>query len=245
MYFSSRLVCGFLSIVMFAFVCKPAMGADVAQESLIGFSPDGRYFAFEEYGIQDGSGFPYSNLYIVDLIKDVWVADSPYSKLLKIDLAPLKAARAVTRLKAKPSLLDLDINMPGTVLYARGLGELRSPDISITVNIPNPSHPLTGEPQHTFVLSLTNEDLAGKSDCPDRPVGFRLVQNLDGFNTELHRDSNIPSSRGCVIDYRISRIIAPSIPTKANFAVALISVFRYGFEGTDRRFIAVPVPLPR
>ena len=32
--------------------------ADIASVRPIGFSSDGAVFAFEEYGIQDGSGFP-------------------------------------------------------------------------------------------------------------------------------------------------------------------------------------------
>ena len=48
----------------------PASAGDRAQFNPIGFSEDGRYFAFEEFGIQDGSGFPYSNTFIIDLPAD-------------------------------------------------------------------------------------------------------------------------------------------------------------------------------
>ena len=50
------------------FSAAPALAGDAAQFDPIGFSEDGRYFAYEEYGIQDGSGFPYATIYLVDLI---------------------------------------------------------------------------------------------------------------------------------------------------------------------------------
>ncbi|MBN9059609.1 MAG: DUF2259 domain-containing protein, partial [Rhizobiales bacterium] len=43
-----------------------AMAGDFAERSILGFSPDGGRFAFEEFGIQDGSGFPYSNIFVLD-----------------------------------------------------------------------------------------------------------------------------------------------------------------------------------
>ena len=55
----------------------PALAGDRALFQPIGFSADGRYFAFEEYGVQDGSGFPYSNTYILDLPADKWVNGTP------------------------------------------------------------------------------------------------------------------------------------------------------------------------
>jgi predicted secreted protein len=35
--------------------------------STIGYSPDGRYFAYEEFGTHDGSGAPFAEITIVDL----------------------------------------------------------------------------------------------------------------------------------------------------------------------------------
>ena len=43
-----------------------ARAGDVAELEILGFSDDGGVFAFEEYGVQDGSGFPYANRYYID-----------------------------------------------------------------------------------------------------------------------------------------------------------------------------------
>ena len=58
---------GMLALVM------PVLAGDRAQLDLIGYSADGSYFAFEEFGVQDGSGFAYSSIYVVDLVDDSWV----------------------------------------------------------------------------------------------------------------------------------------------------------------------------
>ena len=59
-------------------VATPALAGDRALIDFIGFSADARYLAFEEFGVQDGSGFPYSNIYILDLPADKWAGGSPF-----------------------------------------------------------------------------------------------------------------------------------------------------------------------
>ena len=43
-----------------------AEAGDYADRTILGFSPDGSTFAFEEFGVQDGSGFAYANIYMID-----------------------------------------------------------------------------------------------------------------------------------------------------------------------------------
>ncbi|MGQ3280698.1 MAG: DUF2259 domain-containing protein, partial [Shinella sp.] len=40
-----------------------ASAGDFSTFQTLGFSPDGKVYAFEEFGVQDGSGFPYSTVY--------------------------------------------------------------------------------------------------------------------------------------------------------------------------------------
>jgi predicted secreted protein len=59
------------STAVWAAVCitasTPVRSSDLAVFNLIGFSESGRYLAWEQYGVQDGSGFPYCNLQLLDL----------------------------------------------------------------------------------------------------------------------------------------------------------------------------------
>nr|WP_272210755.1 DUF2259 domain-containing protein [Marinicella sp. W31]MDC2876669.1 DUF2259 domain-containing protein [Marinicella sp. W31] len=41
-----------------------ATAGDFATFTPLGFSDDGSVFAFEEFGVEDGSGFPYSNIFL-------------------------------------------------------------------------------------------------------------------------------------------------------------------------------------
>jgi predicted secreted protein len=53
---------------------SPCFSYELAQFRFIGFSDDGRYLAWEEYGIQDGTGYPYCTISIVDIAGDSVVA---------------------------------------------------------------------------------------------------------------------------------------------------------------------------
>ena len=59
------------------FAAGPAAAGDAAELGILGFSADGGVFAFEEYGIQDGSGFPYSSIFIIDTAKDAFIPGTP------------------------------------------------------------------------------------------------------------------------------------------------------------------------
>jgi hypothetical protein len=55
----------------------------------------------------------------------------------------------------------------------------------------------------------------------------------------------LPSSRGCTLDYRIYAVVEPygeyyGINFNAR-RVAIIASYPFGFEGVDRRFLAVPI----
>ena len=55
----------------------------------------------------------------------------------------------------------------------------------------------------------------------------------------------LPSSRGCTLDYRIYAVVGPfSEYYGVDFTarrVAIIASYPFGFEGVNRRFLAVPI----
>jgi predicted secreted protein len=46
------------ALLLIGLLSNPALAGDTAELNILGFSADGNVFAFEEYGVQDGSGFP-------------------------------------------------------------------------------------------------------------------------------------------------------------------------------------------
>ena len=70
----------FLAAIGLFFVSTlPSAGGDTASIEILGFTADGSVFAFEEYGIQDGSGFPYSHRFYIDTATDRFLATRRYA----------------------------------------------------------------------------------------------------------------------------------------------------------------------
>ena len=101
------------AIAALALAGSAALAGDYAELEALGFSPDGRTFAFEEYGIQDGSGFPYSNIYVIDTASDNWVAGTPIRVRNDNEATPLQQTRKTARAKAQPILQARQVGEPG------------------------------------------------------------------------------------------------------------------------------------
>lgn len=235
---SALLAASLLSIGLAA----PAVAGDRAGFNALGFSADGRYFAFEEYGIQDGSGFPYANIYAIDLPADKWVNGAPFTVRLDADDASLAAARQQAMELAGAALDKLSLTAPAELIAHIGDGE---PDDGQVLSFGTPGYGL-GEPQNVRTLSLDSFPLAATgipcSDYTEQPTeGFAL--QLDGV--EIYRDMALPKSRGCALGYRLHAVVTPFQGGLQDPAtVAIVSVYPFGFEGPDRRFIAVPIDQP-
>lgn len=227
-----------------ALLATPAAAGDRALIDFIGYSADGRYFAFEEYGIQDGSGFAYSDVYIVDLPVDKWMYGSPYhaqASEAEPD-RPLGEVRAEARGKAADKLDEVGISEPVHLIALNGDGE---PGDGLTLQFGAVGYG-PGELQSTHTLSLEIFDASSPLDCVtwlgEAPKGYALTLAGEGESRELHRDAGaLPRSRGCPVTYRIYGVAARHQAGTLDDAVAIVSVYPFGFEGPDRRFLAVPL----
>ena len=54
-----------------------ASAGDMASLDILGYSRDGSVFAFEEFGVFDGSGGAYSNIYFIDIKADRFLPGTP------------------------------------------------------------------------------------------------------------------------------------------------------------------------
>ena len=220
-------------------LATPALAGDRAQFHPIGFSEDGRYFAFEEYGIQDGSGFPFSNTYIIDLPADKWASGGPYRVTHHDETVPISELRSLAAKDIAGRLEKFGIEYPASIIALNGDGE---PDaLAPSLRFGTPGYGLDPV-QDERVLELEVFDLPSAENCAvidDATKGFALT--LDGV--ELTRDEDtVPKSRGCVMDYRLYAVVRPAdFGGLVTPGVAIVSVYPYGFEGPDRRFIAVPL----
>jgi predicted secreted protein len=221
----------------------PAMAADRALAEIRGYSEDGRYFAFEEFGVQDGSGFAYSTYYMIDLSQDRWVVGTPVQDMAESEDITLDAIRKRAAGDAASRLDDLGITVPAEVAAAIGDGAVDTEGKSLSFGLPRYSAP--GSVLGKYTLSLKTFTAEAAAPCQDWfgavAKGFIAKLGDSGPAREVHRDGVLPRSRGCPEDYRIYGVYVPFGATDISHSVALISVFAHGFEGLDRRFIAVPL----
>jgi len=222
----------------------PVAAGDRALIDVIGYSGDARYFAFEEFGIQDGSGFPYSNLYIVDLTTDSWVVGTPVRKQASDESVPLGEVRAQVRAEAEDKLESLGINVPAE--YAALIGDGAPGLDGQTLRFGTPGYE-PGAVSGNYELRLSTFPATSAAPCSEwfsaEPLGYQLIIADSGSERLIHRDGALPRSRGCPLAYRLYGVVVPFQARSIGDAVALISVYPGGFEGPDRRFIAVPLGL--
>lgn len=229
-----------------------AYAADGAQSRAIGFSPDGKYFAFEQYGIQDGSGFAYADIFIMDIAADQWVQGSPIRVLDESEEGSIDAARAKAMAQARPVIDSLKATGSFDTLLHRPFTDYANDRRKVRFARWYASTADTGAYDYlgSYELEVKDVALPVPADCTETdiamPVGLEVtVKNLKtGTSKSMARDAAIPKSRGCPHAYDIEAVFAPSAyGVPGDPVVALLGVYTRGFEGSDRRFIAVPIEL--
>ncbi len=235
------------ALLFLAITATAAAAADNAERAAIGFSPDGRYFAFEQYGVQDGSGFPYAEIFVIDLDANQWVKGSPFRARIEDEAALVSSVRAKAAKSAASLIGQLKTAEPGDALAAQLPTQAVADRHSIGFDPYYQSQ--TSQKGDRFTLSLELVPFTAPESCyaeDGKQMGFRLTlkDNESGTEKEVHKDAAIPSSRYCPRDYDISDVIAYRPSSGEARQVALIGVYTPGFEGVNRRFIAVPFQLP-
>jgi predicted secreted protein len=226
-------------MVAAAVLASVAHAGDYAERSIFGFSPSGAYFAFEEYGVQDGSGFPYANIYVINTLDDTWLPDTPIRVVIENDNSPTLEARARALSRASPILIENAIGTLGEMLVINPVTETSAdPHFATFRRQPNVSLE-----DGDYGLALEEYELPAP-DCPDmgQPYkGFRLTLTFpDGRVRVINEDEDIPASRRCPLSYGISDVMMyQASRSQRPVAVVLVNIFSLGFEGLDRRFMAI------
>ena len=225
----------------------PAAAADRALIDMLGYSSDGSHFAFEQYGIQDGSGFPFASVFIIDLINDSWVNGTPVDVRIDDETASLADARARAMDRAQAKLEALEIEVPAQTLSLIGDGAAET-GMRLSWSTPACCGPQYMRADIASLILQTHDVRSKLSYCDTEmgPVGYTLSFQDESGVRELHVDGNtISASRGCTLDYRIYAVVQPfENHHTENFTsrrVAIIASYPFGFEGVDRRFLAVPI----
>lgn len=241
---SGRLAASLLAALALSF---PALAADRALINMIGYSEDGNYFAFEQFGIQDGSGFAYSEVFVIDLAKDSWTAGTPFVARADDEAQSLGEIRLEALGLAQDQFETHRIGVPVEILSLIGEGE--ASENGTRLNWSTPACCGAGATQadaQSLILSLRGAR-SPEAYCEDmNPVGYVLAYQDQNGVRELHADGDmLPASRGCTLDYRLYAVIEPFSQFYAEGftrrRIAIVASYPFGFEGVDRRFLAVPI----
>ena len=233
---------GLFGIALLASLFTPAAYAgDASQMQVIGFTSDGRVFAFEEYGVQDGSGFPYSYRYYIDTNTDKFLPNTPIRVRIEDENATVDQARDVAFQRGEKVLKEAQLaRNQGFLAGYNAITEVSADPYRMAVN------PRLVVPPVDDVLEFRLEEInVGQLErCQGLgdPVGFRLlkIDASDGGVTELiHEDASIPLSRGCPTGYRIGAVQTLHRDNGRSTYAVMISVINVGFEGPDHRWMAV------
>ena len=217
-------------------IVQCAFAGDNAQIDVIGFDGATKYFAFEQYGTQDGSGFPYSEIYFIEVATNEWAA-KPVKMMLEggdYVCEELESVRQQVRRKAIPTLRKLGLTSAweGTKV----LHDIDK-DMGYTENS-RKSFSFELGPEK-LVINVKEKEVAGSDEWglgPDQLLELTLKGSETG-SLVLQKDKKLPASRKGARNYEICGVYTVK---EHGALVALIGYHRSpGFEGPDKRYIAV------
>lgn len=220
-----------------------AYAGDVAEMRPLGFSPDGKFFAFEQFGEQDGSGFAYAEIQVIDTETDQYVPGTPVSVLIRREEASIGEARRESLKQAKAILDERKIgDDPGYLVAMTPIGELAGKVDELRYQAVPSFYVSEG------VYRVSIEDFEAKGDdlCVNLNVnvrGFALSIADDAkpeARREVYRDKSIPKSRNCPSAYAVGGVVTPGYRSNGPHMI-MVQMATLGFEGNNLRWLAVPV----
>ena len=95
------------------------------------------------------------------------------------------------------------------------------------------------------MLTLDSFDMAPTPACTEAlgmaGMGFALSISSEGVDARDPSRHGFPQSRGCPTGYRLYAVVFPYGDPEIGTAVAIVESYPVGWEGSDRRFLAVPI----
>lgn len=233
---------GIVVATSMALPITPLYAGDFATLNVLGFSADGGVFVFEEFGVQDGSGFPYANRFYIDTSTDQFISGTPIRVRIDDETADVAEARSDAAAQGQSIITDdvLSEN-PGYLAGFNTVTESSADPFRMAVN----PRPVVPPVDRQIEFRMSQIEFAPSETCSgiqDVTLGFELLQlGLEaGAETKLlHEDASVPGSRGCPDGYRIGGVHTYHPDNAEPVYAVTIAVRSFGFEGPDYRWMAV------
>ncbi|PDT03759.1 hypothetical protein CO666_14485 [Rhizobium chutanense] len=235
------LVIGGMLAAAFAGLPAMSLAGDIASVQPIGFSADGKVFAFQEFGIEEGGNVPYSETYFIDTENGHYLEGTPFRTELTEKDANLSKARRqnLTAARSQMDKYDLLTN-PGLIAAFNPPTELGSPAKTIRYT----TLATDGPPKAPYTLSLGEMPVPTPKGCAavdKRVIGFSLqmIEKEGAPNRQAARQATaVPAERSCSVEYRIGGAMVYQPEGGNPVHIALVLAFDASRNG---RWIAVPV----
>lgn len=236
-----------------------ALAGDAAARKVFGFSPDGAYFAFEQYTMVYEDDASFSEYFIVDTRNDRFVPGAPIRILIRgEDGYEEKKARADAEAKAKPVLERLKIGEPGTRIESKpsmdlddiGIYQINQQPMATSLDIPLPDGRMAQIAVSGHPIATVMCDGMGGRGTPGKAKGFGVKLTLKiagGPPVVLQHDKALPKSRRCAAEYGIAEAY---LHKAGDGALTLAALIEYAdnqdyHAGPNRRFMVVTKRLPK
>lgn len=203
-----------------------AFAGDPATFVSLGWSPDGTYYAFAQYGEQDGSGFPYADMFIVDVAKNNFVSGGVIKQLWKEVDSNARGIHVLLQSHVDADSLfnayEIQASRQAQSVVPRIEGEREKVSwndgkMSITMQQTARGNPAMFESEAAFQLVLKQSD-----------KDSLIIGNIDRY-------------RQYVMRYDIDRVL---LADNQKSLVVLIRMTKIGFEGPDVRYMVETARLP-
>lgn len=240
-------------LLLFAFSLNLFAG-EYANLKFIGFSKDGKYLAFEEWGEGDPGGW-YSNTYFVDVDKNSFAA-APIALLDEEEKKPLDALRLKGETLSAKTLRRLKIvpGNTGRMIVSHLLTDWTYDDSFINYGggdkvkfngYLNPNSPNQYEFFELILKTIPDE----KAQCSNRTnygvnkfdltLNYTASTATNNYSQILQKDSVLPARRNCPFGYRIESVYFYN----EDKIIVFLNVFSHGYEGPDMRYMVVTAEL--
>jgi len=214
-----------ISLTLLVLLLSPPLhSGDTSTCRIIGFSRNGEYLAFERYGIYDGSGFPYSEIFIVNAIQNSW-AITPRILIQgdtgeDDDADPRK--KNLNRAAAELARFGIIAGNSGRAIQFEHSADTETDLKRFTLK------------GISYALRLV--EMSTERDCFGfgKAKIFELTLTREHRTKTLQRDRALPRSRGCALRYTIDQVYI-----YRNIIAVFIAVITPGFEGPNIRQLVV------
>jgi len=233
----------FLAAAFMLSLSSAANGSNDTQIDFLGYSSQGRYFAYEEFGVSESPKVAFSQIYVVDLTQNTWVVGTPVRFEAFLSERSLMSVRGQLRANVRILLDGLEIDTPAVITALIGEGAPDKDAQELVFNVPAQSTSKIGGTD--FLLNLSTFETSSAFSCKEtfgqEPIGVSLALETRGDRLVLYEDAALPFSRGCPQEYAMKGVVMPFGASDISNAVAIVSVITREEDVLERHFLVIPI----